>query len=233
MSDAPAPFELWVGLYAARASTRVQPLLLDAYIRVSPEEDFRPWESGEIYPGSCTSPDRHDAGELLTAWWQDYASESETAGVVGSALRDPETFPRMADRPTTAEATRRAERVAAAFLERNPHARLGLVAADSGAHALSAVGWQGPLNYDNDTGKFAAVVAGWQERFGARVVAVGGGTLHLSVAAPPTGREDALALAHEHFAFCPDNVWQGSRPYTVGAYAEDLVNAEEWTFWWD
>jgi Domain of unknown function (DUF4253) len=119
--------------------------------------------------------------------------------------------------------------------------RIGLVAAESGAHELSAVGWQGPLNYDNDndndndndTGKFAAVVAGWQERFGARVVAVGGGSLNLSVVAPPDNREDALALACEHFAFCPDNVWQGSRLFTVAAYAEGLMHADPWTFWWD
>lgn len=98
-----------------------------------------------------------------------------------------------------------ADEYAALYLSAHPGTRLGLVAAASGAHALSAVGWQGPLNYDNDTGEFAAVVATWQVRFGAR----------------------------EHFAFCPDNVSQGTRPYTVAAYAEGLIGKRASTFWWD
>ncbi|MFF9492763.1 DUF4253 domain-containing protein [Streptomyces flaveolus] len=34
--------------------------------------------------------------------------------------------------------------------------------------------------------------------------------MHLSVAAPPHRREDALCIVAEHFVFCPDNVWQGT-----------------------
>lgn len=150
-----------------------------------------------------------------------------------SHIRDPSFFPAAAIRPTAQAAGVAADEYAAVYLGLHPHARLGLVAAGSGAHALAAVGWQGPLNYDNDTGKFAAVVASWQERFGARVVAVGGGTLDLSVAAPPPSPGDALAVASEHFAFCPDNVWQGGHPHTIAAYAERLVDAAAWTFWWD
>jgi hypothetical protein len=32
-------------------------------------------------------------------------------------------------------------------------------------------------------------------------------------------------------AFCPDNIWQGVG--TVREYAEGLVRAEQWGFWWD
>jgi hypothetical protein len=70
-------------------------------------------------------------------------------------------------------------------------------------------------------------------RFGACVVAVGFSTLHLSVAAPPAGEREALLVAAEHFAFCPDNIWQGSRPYTLAAYAERITGARRWDFWWD
>ena len=91
-------------------------------------------------------------------------------------------------------------------------------------HALTAVGWDGPLNYDNDTAKFSAIVTSWEQRFGVRVVAVGPATLHLCVAAPPTSTEGALRVAAEHFAFCPDNIWQGHRSNTLSAYAERLVN---------
>ncbi|QKV93623.1 DUF4253 domain-containing protein [Streptomyces sp. NA02950] len=100
--------------------------------------------------------------------------------------------------------------------------------AASGAEALTAAGWSGPANYDNDTAKFSAIVGDWENRFGARVVAVGFSPLHLSVAAPPTAEEDALLVAAEHFAFCPDNIWQGRRPYTLAAYAERL-NPQERT----
>ena len=54
--------------------------------------------------------------------------------------------------------------------------------------------------------EISAVLRDREQRFGARVVAAGFSTLLLSVAAPPTTREKALAVAAEHFAFCPDNV---------------------------
>ncbi|WP_257584206.1 DUF4253 domain-containing protein [Streptomyces sp. TLI_146] len=103
-----------------------------------------------------------------------------------------------------------AEQYARAFLDRNPQARLGLVAAPRGADALASAGWMGPANYDNDTATYAAVVRDWEDRFGARVIGAGSSTLHLSVAAPPARIEDALVVAAEHFTFCPDNIWQGS-----------------------
>ncbi len=74
---------------------------------------------------------------------------------------------------------------------------------------------------------------GWEQRFGARVVAVGPAALHPSVAEPPTTAEEALLVAAEHFAFCPDNVWQSSHPYALTAYAEQLSGTHCWEFWWD
>ncbi|MEU4926195.1 DUF4253 domain-containing protein [Streptomyces yokosukanensis] len=70
---------------------------------------------------------------------------------------------------------------------------------------MAIAGWAGPCNDDNDTAKFSAVVRDWERRFGARVVAAGFSTLHLSVAAPPANEHEALLVAAEHFAFCPDN----------------------------
>ncbi|MCX5124761.1 DUF4253 domain-containing protein [Streptomyces sp. NBC_00347] len=82
-----------------------------------------------------------------------------------------------------------------AFLVDRPRTRLGLVAAGSGAEALTVAGWFGPCNYDNDTAKISAVLGDWEDRFGARVVAVGFAALHLSVAAPPVSERDALLVA--------------------------------------
>ncbi|MEU8489531.1 DUF4253 domain-containing protein [Streptomyces sp. NPDC048641] len=76
------------------------------------------------------------------------------------------------------------------------------------------------------------MVRDWEVRFGARVVAVGFSTLHLSIATPPVRAEDALAVAAEHFAFCPDNIWQGSYP-DLASYADDLIDLNCWEFWWD
>jgi len=35
----------------------------------------------------------------------------------------------------------------------------------------------------------------------------------------------------EHLAFCPDSIFQGVG--TIADYAPGLVNAEQWSFWWD
>jgi hypothetical protein len=58
--------------------------------------------------------------------------------------------------------------------------------------------------------------------------------LQLSVAAPPTTLDEALLIAAEHFAFCPDNIWQGYEDArSIQEYAEKLVGQESWIFWWD
>ncbi len=43
----------------------------------------------------------------------------------------------------------------------------------------------------------------------------------------------AEGAAAEHFAFCPDLVWQGGSPHTLRGYAERLVDRPVWSFWWD
>jgi hypothetical protein len=42
-----------------------------------------------------------------------------------------------------------------------------------------------------------------------------------------------MLVAAEHFAFCPDNIWQNCHPPTLTAYAERLIDAGHWEFWWD
>ncbi len=108
---------------------------------------------------------------------------------------------------------------------------LGLVAADRSADALTIMGWQGALHHNEWMVPMAAVVRSWEDRFGARVVSVGFNTLDLSVAAPPVDAEHALQVAAEHWAFCPDNVVQG--PGDLQGYAEQIIGAHAWSFWWD
>lgn len=64
----------------------------------------------------------------------------------------------------------------------------------------------------------------------ATVMHVGFDRLGLLVERPPQSQEAALAVAAEHFAVCPDNIYQG-----VGSMSEyaEVTTATWWSFWWD
>ncbi|MFF7178392.1 DUF4253 domain-containing protein [Streptomyces sp. NPDC008121] len=225
-------------MHAEHPRSGLWPLLLDA---LDPNDGAcRPWGSGELFPDQMSSPAGHDPAGLLAGWWATYTAVDEEGDILGADGRLAVTAPfgqvwpgPAPSRRTATSPERSASEFAQAFLADRAQVRLGLVAAESGAEALTAVGWAGPCNYDNDTAKFSAVIRDWEHRFGARVVAVGFSTLHLSVAAPPVSEREALLVAAEHFGFCPDNIWQGSRPYTLTAYADWIIGAHRWDFWWD
>ncbi|MFB4194966.1 DUF4253 domain-containing protein [Streptomyces carpaticus] len=236
LSDTPVSAGLWIRAHAAHSASGLWPLLLDG--EDSHDGAFRPWASGELFPERMYSPGAHDPAVLLERWWtaytrihdDDHLTPEERLAVTAPFGR---TWPRPAPgRENISGAGERAEEYARVFVRQYPRSRLGLVAASGGADALTAVGWQGPANY-GDTAAFSAVVHDWERRFGTRVVAVGASTLHLSVAAPPVRIEDALVVAAEHFAFCPDAIWQGARPCTLAAHAERIVGMNCWSFWWD
>ncbi|MFI6985881.1 DUF4253 domain-containing protein [Embleya sp. NPDC050154] len=236
LSDQSATAGLWETLHAEHARSGMWPLLLDA---LSPrDEEFRLWASGELFPQRMSSPATHDPAGLLAEWWATYTAVDEDGDMLSADKRLAVTAPFGQRWPGTApspQSVANADAAAAVyaqtFLAAHPRSRLGLVAAATGAEALTVAGWDGPCNYDNDTAKFSAIVDDWERRFGARVVAVSFSTLHLSVAQPLTTDEAALLVAAEHFAFCPDNIWQGSGSLT--AYAHQLTGARTWDFWWD
>ncbi|MFI8372230.1 DUF4253 domain-containing protein [Streptomyces sp. NPDC085466] len=236
-SDGPAPFGAWGRIRAAHARTGLWPLLLEP-LRAD-DEEFRPWASGELYPEGMSRPSEHDPAALLAAWWEGCTSVDEEDDHLSADQRLAVTAPYgtvwpglAAGRAVTEDPDALAADHADVLLSFGTEARLGLVEAGSGAEALAVAGWSGPANHVNDTARIAAVVADWERRFGARVFAVGFDTLRLSVAAPPATLEEALPVAAEHFAFCPDNVWQG-HSRDLRTYAERLVGADLWTFWWD
>jgi hypothetical protein len=109
--------------------------------------------------------------------------------------------------------------------------RIGLVAANRPGDVITALGWLGGTNMHPDPVLMSAVLRSWEDRWAARVVEIGFDTLTLTVGIPPRDRQPALALAAEHFAFCPDNIWQGSG--TIVAYAESIQQSRTWSFWWD
>jgi hypothetical protein len=233
LSDAPVSADLWVRLLAEHPTSGLWPLLLDSHL--VDDGEFRPWSSGELFPERMSSPDAYDPAALLARWWQEHTGADDVLTAEERiALPFGRAWPAPAlDREGGTDADEKAAEYARVFTARHPQARLGLVAAACGADALAAAGWDGPVNYANDTAKFAAVVRDWERRFGARVVALGFSTLHLSIAAPPTTPSEALLVAAEHFAFCPDTLWQGPASSTLTTYATHLTTTPTWTFWWD
>ena len=236
VSDGPAPAGLWSRLHAAHDDSGLWPLLLDSL----PGDPSRPWDRGELWPRPAFSSAEHDVERLLAGWWASYTGTDDNKDTLAPAERPAVTAPYGRDWPGLASATpprvapqRHADHWAEQLSQAQPTMRLGLVAAARGSDALAAIGWQGALNYTNDTGKLAAVLRSWEDRFGVRVIGVGFAELYLSVAAPPKDLAEALPIAAEHFAFCPDNIWQGQRPCTLTAYADRLVDAPTWAFWWD
>ncbi|MFI1097926.1 DUF4253 domain-containing protein [Streptomyces sp. NPDC020917] len=228
LSDRPATADLYRALRAEHARSGLYPLLLDALDKADP--DYRPWACGELFLDRLTSPDSHDPAAVLAGWWPDDGDEDEERTEATAPFG--QGWPGLAPAaPPRHDPDLLAEAFAHQLLAEEPHVRLGLVAAPTGAAALTSVGWSGPLNHDNDTARFSAVVGDWERRFGVRVVGVGFDTLRLSVAAPPATADAALAVAAEHLAFCPDNIWQGVG--SVADYAEMLVDEDEWYFWWD
>ncbi|MER5931244.1 DUF4253 domain-containing protein [Streptomyces sp. NPDC002054] len=207
------------------------------------------WWEERLYPARMSDPDDHHVEVVLREYWEAVVpdeEEDEDPEGEGAELIAP--FGRSwaglaapgvpsADAADAADGAAGPEAVAAGTAEallaegrlRNP--RLGLVPADRSADIPAAIGWTGPTNHENDTARISAVLRSWEERYGARVVALGYDVLELSVAAPPRTSAEALAVAAEHFAFCPDLVWQGAG--SLREYAQELPGTGEWTFWWD
>jgi hypothetical protein len=116
-------------------------------------------------------------------------------------------------------------------LIRDLSGHLGLVAVSRPADTLAATGWMGAANYDQDPGDLSTLLRSWEDRFDAYVVGLGWDTVHVAVGRPPRDRKSARALAAEHYAFCLDNIEQGVGD--VDKYAETLIDAPVWQFWWD
>ncbi|HET9173211.1 MAG TPA: DUF4253 domain-containing protein [Actinospica sp.] len=237
MSDAPSDFDDWRRAFEIRAKRPgLWPVLLDG-----------PWPaSAELRPEQVERIAGYDAAELLAAWWREHAlpyvedggeegeeDEEERSERLETIAPFGDDWPGLAPAISPDEdpdAT--LEEFGDLLLSFKDELHLGLVEARSGAEALVAMGWSGPTNYGS-TAEFAAVVADWEQRFGVRVVTLEFDVLRLSVPTPPKTLAEALPIAAEHFAFCPDNIWQGEDPCTLQAYAERLIGQESWFFWWD
>lgn len=71
----------------------------------------------------------------------------------------------------------------------------------------------------------------WQQKYDARIVGVSGDVIEAHVENPPTTREEAIAVAWQHYLYCPDLVEQGEE--TITNLAAALLDQKVWFFWWD
>ncbi|MFD9041941.1 DUF4253 domain-containing protein [Streptomyces bottropensis] len=218
----PAMPGAWAAVLPARRTVGLLPVLLDVGgSQGGPEE----WE---LMPGETSYPGDHDADEVLAEFWDACAGTEDPDWPGLTEAPAPVRLP--ADPDTLAAAT------ADALVEdpsRLKDPRLALVPARRSADIPAAIGWTGPVNHENDVARLCAVLRSWEDRFGIRVVALTFDQLVLSVAAPPTTEAEAEAIAAEHFAFCPDNIWQVTTDGTRVSYARTLLGAPLWSFWWD
>jgi hypothetical protein len=234
VSDGPASGELWAALHTAHERTGLWPLLLDSLHG----DSRRPWDDGELWPADMSNPADADPEALLASWWtnntsidgDDLLSPTERRAVTAPFEQ---RWPGLATPlPVQDDPGELAVRCATELLAGKAGLRLGLTAATRSSDSITAAGWQGAANYTGDTAKLSAVLRSWEDRFGIRLIGVGFAELYVSVAAPPTSDTDAIHVAAEHFAFCPDNIWQSATTNLID-YAKQLIDATTWSFWWD
>lgn len=90
----------------------------------------------------------------------------------------------------------------------------------------------GGWNECPDTPELMAVTKYWFEQHGAVPAVMTHDVLEFALPAP-VKREQALTLALEQYAWCPDVVDQGEKDATVGTLADSLSQSKYWYFWWD
>ncbi|MES5824295.1 DUF4253 domain-containing protein [Streptomyces sp. RG80] len=224
LADDRASAGAWSALQEAPRTVGLLPVVVDAGGGHGGPEDW------ELMPGEMSYPGDHDPEEVLADFWEACATEEDGDW---PGLAEPSADATID--PVSVSAAASAAVVDDLLAPGGPlkEPRLALVPARRSADIPAAIGWTGPANHENDTARLSAVLRSWEDRFGTRVVALGFDHLVLSVAAPPTTLPEAEALAAEHFAFCPDNIWQGADA-TLKAYAErQLLGQPAWSFWWD
>ncbi|MFH9663281.1 DUF4253 domain-containing protein [Streptomyces sp. NPDC017248] len=220
----------WKALGTSAARAGLLPVLVDLAGCPDGIEDWG------LLPGDASYPGDHTAEDVLAEYWEEETDgragdETEPFGTEWPGLAAP-GVPHAGPETraaTVADALHRDPERWAEWIE-EPH--FALVPARRSADIPAAIGWTGALDYDHDVARVCAVLRSWEDRFGARVVALGPDALVMSVAAPPGTPADAEVLAAEHYALCPDAV-VGSGAGSVRSYAKGLAGADSWAFWWD
>jgi hypothetical protein len=193
----------------------------------------RPWESGELEPVALADIDAIDVREVLLQGWRDSLAPIRNLWPPGTGPLAPfgPEFPGLAPpQPESRESP-------AAFTA--GAARLGLVSCRRPADAVAHAGWLGAINVTG-AAQVSAVFRSWEDRFGAVLVGLSFATITLLVTRPPITDADALRVAAEIAAFCPDALWQPESPSpsppreaTLESMSRRLVREPVWCLWFD
>jgi hypothetical protein len=242
VGDGPAEAGRWAASRREHAGGGWWPLLLGGKERWRAGPAHDAWLGSDALDRSrCSDPADHDPAVVLATWWNWYYGLAPGQYDVETVeKRLAHNAPFDLDWPGLAKAPAQpgddpdvvADAQAGALLagRRLTAPRLGLVPVARPADIPAVLGWQGPINHENDQAVLSSVLRSWEERFGVRLVALGPDTMHLSVAAPPRTTAEAELVAAEHAAFCPDSLNSVS---SIGEYARQLVGIQCWHFWWD
>jgi len=198
------PTELWWQLAAAFGETGLWPLVV-----TTPADEStpgRPWSTGEL--GDPQEP----------------AGDAEEFFADADSDRYPDGFPGLASPQREPADTVELPRIEL------PRAQLMLVPTTRPADVVGRLGWLGAINH-HEAGDLTAVLRSWEDRFGTVPVLLGFDTLGTLSEAVPAAGDDLDRLVAEHYAFCPDNVDQGSDD--LAAYAASISGSRSWMFWWD
>jgi hypothetical protein len=193
------------------------------------------WEGAKL-PRAATSPEAIaaiDPAWLLPAMWElniptgDEDDEVQLQQV--QRLRAPfgREWPGLAPAGDSALGIQAIEAAIALM----PPARVGVVATARLADLPGLLAWNDGVNSRPPSSELSAVLRSWEDRFGARLLRLGGATLDLLVERPPQDDRHAIYVAAEHYALCPDIIDQGVG--TLTGHAKALVGAPLWHFWWD
>jgi len=192
LTEAPVSVGLWSHLRAEHHRSGLWPLLV-----------LRGGEGFGWYAEDESSLARLDPVTLMSQWWPGVGRLTKFDRRILGIAR-PEEWPGLAPPGTPRiDPDLLADETAEGKVAVEP-ARIALVPAARSADSIGLAGWS-PTDYESySPGAASAVLRTWEERFGARVIGVGSGTLWVSVAAPPTTIEHAARVAVEHFSFCPE-----------------------------
>jgi hypothetical protein len=179
------------------------------------------------WPEDPREADGLDAGALLEEWWQDGRPDEPDPG--WAEMRAPFTgdFPGLAPAEHTPMSPAGREHALDAITQ---EARIGLVAAGRPADVLAVIGWGGLDNREDFLLPLTAILRSWENRFGARLCAVGDCDVGLFVERPPRTLRAAQRIAAEQ-AVVADECIAGARG--IPGIAGLLVNSPVWSFWWD
>jgi hypothetical protein len=242
IASVPDPGAVWAELSDASPSTGLVPFIARS-LRVEPH---RPWDDGTHRPDDYFGPpadlaavDQIDPAVLLRSRWARQArvpAEEEEPDPWYREQAMAQIAPFTSDFPGLAPASAHAldpAQVRAALADLPP-ARIGLVAADRPADALAALGWM-PGNWFTGVEQVTAVLRSWEDRFGARLLAVGYDESKLLANRPPRDLSAAQVVAAEIFALANEFTcgWDSEAFTEVNEIVGGLTRSPIWGFWWD